>query len=116
MGKKGIVAKRREPVTICDQLCQVAAEERIFTLRGVQVIIDRDLADLYRVETKVLNQAVRRNNERFPLAFRFQLTKEETAELIAKCDRLKRLKHSSVLPFAFSLMEEADANDLISRL
>ncbi|GAB1454377.1 hypothetical protein MASR2M47_44330 [Draconibacterium sp.] len=49
----------------------------IFTFRGVQVMTDRDLADMYQVETRVLNQAVKRNIERFPLAFRFQLSGDE---------------------------------------
>ena len=49
-------------------------------------MIDRDLAELYGVETKRLNEAVKRNIERFPERFRFQLTKEEMAELVANCD------------------------------
>ena len=52
-------------------------ENKIFTIRGVQVMLDRDLAELYEVETKVLNQAWKRNIERFPEEFCFQLTKEE---------------------------------------
>ena len=55
----------------------VLIESKIFMIRGKQVMIDRDLAELYGVETKVINQAVKRNIERFPEAFRFQLTKEE---------------------------------------
>ena len=51
--------------------------ERIFTLRGKEVMLDRDLAELYQVGTKVLNQAVKRNIERFPGDFMFQMTKEE---------------------------------------
>lgn len=62
-------------------------ENRIFTIRGVQVMIDRDLAELYQVETKVLNQAVKRNIGRFPDSFRFQLNEEDTKELVANCDR-----------------------------
>ena len=54
---------------------------RIFTIRGVQVMLDRDLAELYGVPTKVLNQAVKRNIERFPERFMFQLTKDELADL-----------------------------------
>ena len=77
-------------------------EERIFTVRGRQVILDRDLAQLYGVETKVLNQAVRRNIERFPGSFMFKLNKEEFEELVTICDRLIPLKHSTVLPFAFT--------------
>ena len=52
-------------------------KSRFLTIRGVQVILDRDIAFLYGVETKVLNQAVKRNRERFPDRFMFQLTEEE---------------------------------------
>ena len=65
-------------------------------------MIDRDLAFLYGVETKVLNQAVKRNIKRFPNNFRFQLTKDELAELVTNCDRFKALKHSTSLPYAFT--------------
>ena len=77
-------------------------ENAIYTIRGQQVLVDRDLAMLYQVETKVLNQAVKRNIERFPERFRFQLTKEETIELVTNCDRFKLLKHSSVCPYVFT--------------
>jgi hypothetical protein len=75
---------------------------RIFTLRGKEVMLDRDLAELYRVETKVLNQAVKRNIKRFPSDFMFQLTQEEKNELVTNCDRFNRLKHSTVMPYAFT--------------
>lgn len=77
-------------------------EDRIFTLRGIQVMIDRDLADLYQVDTKVLNQAVKRNSNRFPETFRFQLTPIEKIELVTNCDRLESLKHSSYNPYVFT--------------
>lgn len=77
-------------------------ENRIFTIRGTHVMIDRDIAKMYDVETKVLNQAVKRNLERFPEKFRFQLLQDERNELVTNCDRLKKLKHSSVLPYAFT--------------
>ena len=77
-------------------------ENRIFTIRGTHVMIDRDIAEMYDVETKVLNQAVKRNLERFPEKFRFQLLQDERNELVTNCDRLKKLKHSSVLPYAFT--------------
>ncbi len=77
-------------------------KKRIFTIRGVQVMIDRDLAELYGVNTKVLNQAVKRNLDRFPDAFRFQLNNHEKLELVTNCDRFKILKHSSVNPYAFT--------------
>ena len=60
----------------------------IMEIRGVQVMIDRDLAMLYGVESKRINEQVKRNIIRFPETFRFQLTDEETSELVANCDRL----------------------------
>ncbi len=63
-------------------------------------MLDRDLADLYKVETKVLNQAVKRNIECFPEHFRFQLTNQDKEELVTNCDRLNMLKYSSVNPNA----------------
>jgi len=77
-------------------------ENRIFSIRGVQVMIDHDLAEIYQVETKRLNEQVRRNKERFPLLFRFQLSNIEKSELVANCDRLENLKHSSINPYAFT--------------
>ena len=53
-------------------------QNRIFTIRGIQVMMDRDLAEVYSVETRRLNEQVKRNIDRFPEAFMFQLTKEET--------------------------------------
>ena len=50
---------------------------KIYTVRDTQVMIDSDLAELYQVETKVLNQAVKRNLDRFPADFMFQVTQEE---------------------------------------
>ena len=74
----------------------------IFTFRGQQVMIDRDLAELYGVPTKRLNEQVKRNINRFPTTFRFQLTDTEKAEPVAICDRFKTLKHSRVNPYAFT--------------
>ncbi len=64
-------------------------ESRIFTFQGKQVMVDRDLADLYQVEVKRLNEQVKRNVARFPEHFRFQLTDTEKEELVANCDRIK---------------------------
>ena len=75
---------------------------RIFTLRGKEVMLDRDLAELYKVETKVLNQAVKRNIKRFPSDFMFQLTQKEKDELVTNCDRFNRLKHSTAYPHVFT--------------
>ncbi|MCF6309089.1 MAG: ORF6N domain-containing protein [Sulfurimonas sp.] len=77
-------------------------QSKIFTIRSMQVMIDRDLADLYQVEPKRLNEQVKRNIQRFPKAFRFQLTEIEKNELVANCDRFKTLKHSTSLPYAFT--------------
>ena len=77
-------------------------KSRILTIRGQQVMLDRDLAEFYGVKTKVLNQAVKRNIRRFPTAFRFQLTKREIYELVTFCDRFKPLKHSTNPPYAFT--------------
>ena len=72
-------------------------ENRILLLRGQRVMLDRDLAELYGVSTKVLNQAVKRNSERFPTDLMFILTKSEKDELVTNCDRFNSLKHSTVL-------------------
>ena len=62
-------------------------QNKIYTIRGVSVMIDRDLAELYQVETRRINEQVKRNIERFPEDFMFQLTKDELEILeIAKCD------------------------------
>ena len=81
---------------------QERIEQRIFIIRGEKVMIDRDLAELYDVKTKYLNQQVRRNIKRFPQEFMFLLTKGERNELVAICNRFQSMKHSSVLPYAFS--------------
>ena len=93
--------KGTELVANCDQLA-TPLESCIFTYRGVQVMVDRDLATLYGVESKRLGEQVKRNIERFPERFRFQLTDEEKDELVTKCDRLQSLKHSTVNPYVFT--------------
>ena len=74
----------------------------IFTVRGVQVMVDWDLAALYGVETRVMNQAVKRNEDRFPERFRFRLSQSEMDELITNCDKSGRLKHYPGLPYVFT--------------
>ena len=110
-----------EPVTNCDQskelvanndqlddVVEITPEEEIdiakliVVVRGQQVLIDRDIAMLYKVETKVLNQKVKRNVARFPERFRFQLTKLEMQELVTNCDRFRNLKHSTSPSYAFT--------------
>ena len=77
-------------------------ENLIFELRGFKVMIDSDLASLYESETKRLKEQVKRNKDRFPDDFMFELTSEEKEQLVANCDRLKNLKHSSINPMAFT--------------
>ena len=77
-------------------------ENLILTIRGKQVMLDRDLARLYGVETKVLNQAVKRNIERFPERFMFQLTDKEKIEVVTICDHLNELRFSYQNPYAFT--------------
>jgi hypothetical protein len=77
-------------------------ESRILTIRGQKVILDADLALIYGVPTKRLNEQVKRNSKRFPDDFVFQLTAAEKSELVANCDHLARLKFSPVLPLAFT--------------
>ena len=74
----------------------------IFNIRNEQVMLDRDLANLNGVSVKRLNEQVKRNINRFPTLFRFQLTDKEKNELVANCDRFKTLKHSTVNPYAFT--------------
>lgn len=83
-------------------LSQAQIESRIFTFRGLQVMVDSNLAELYQVEVKRLNEQVKRNIERFPISFRFQLNEDEKKELVANCDRFDTLKHSSSNPYAFT--------------
>lgn len=83
----------------------VAAEAipaRILTIRGQRIMIDADIAELYGVPTKALNQAVKRNPGRFPSDFMFQLTPEEKTEVVTNCDHLAKLKFAKSLPFAFT--------------
>lgn len=75
---------------------------KIYLMRSVKVMLDRDLAELYDVETKVLKQAVRRNIDRFPADFMFELTKEENQSLRSQNVTLKRGQHSKYLSFAFT--------------
>jgi hypothetical protein len=77
-------------------------ETMIFTFRGRRVMVDTDLALLYEVTTKRLKEQVKRNISRFPEDFMFELNGIEKAGLVANCDRLNSLKHSSVNPLVFT--------------
>lgn len=74
----------------------------ILTIRGEKVLLDADLASIYGVPTKRLNEQVKRNADRFPEDFLFQLTPSEKAEVVANCDHLSGLKYSKNLPHAFT--------------
>jgi hypothetical protein len=78
------------------------AGQRILLLRGQKVLVDADLAELYGVTTKRLNQQTRRNAERFPADFVFELTPQEKAEVVANCNHLAKLRFSPALPLAFT--------------
>ena len=75
-----------------------AVMNKVLIIRSVKVMIDSDLADLYAVSTKRLNEQVKRNVERFPEDFMFQLSREDKDEVVANCDHLANLKYSSFLP------------------
>ena len=83
-------------------LVQGEISSKILTLRGQQVMLDRDIAALYQVDTKRLNEQVKRNSERFPSDFMFKLNEKEKNELVANCDRFAKMKHSTVTPYAFT--------------
>ena len=85
-----------------NSLQTINIENKILVIRGQQVMLDRDLAELYGVETKRLNEQVRRNIERFPEDFMFTLNKTEKDEVVANCDRFNTMKHSTVLPYVFT--------------
>lgn len=77
-------------------------QQRILLIRGEKVIVDADLAEAYGVSTRVLNQAVRRNADRFPEDFMFKLSAEEKSEVVTNCDHLQNLKFSPALPNVFT--------------
>jgi hypothetical protein len=78
-------------------------EEKLITVREKQVLLDRDVALLYDVQTKRINEAVKNNPEKFPEGYIINLTKEEWQnELVENFDQFKNLKHSYVLPKAFT--------------
>lgn len=74
----------------------------ILWIREQKVMLDADLARLYGVSTKRLNEQVKRNQERFPATFMFQLTEDEKQKVVANCDHLINIKYSHKLPYAFT--------------
>jgi phage regulator Rha-like protein len=96
----GKIMTKKEPMILAERIINL-----IFNIRGRRVIIDTDLADLYGVSTKVLNQAAKRNINRFPASFMFKLTKNEARELFSLRSQnvtLKRGQHVKYLPYVFT--------------
>lgn len=89
-------------------------ESRILVIRGQRVMIDADLAELYGVPTKRLNEQVKRNADRFPADFMFQLSAEEKAEVVANCDHLAKLKFAKSRPFAFTEHGAIQASNVLA--
>lgn len=89
----------REPTNI---IPYERVQRGILVIRGQRVMLDVDLAELYGVETRTLNQAVKRNSERFPATFMFQLTDTEKKEVVTNCDHLHRIKYFPSAPYAFT--------------
>jgi hypothetical protein len=79
-------------------------QNRIYEIRGKRVMFDFDLAEMYGIETRRLKEQVRRNRDRFPADFMFELISEEWKELVAICDKLPAtVKHNPKMPFVFTL-------------
>ena len=79
-----------------------SAEEKIISIRGISVILDSDVAELYGVETKRVNEALKNNPEKFPEGYVMEVYQNEKIELVENFDRFNKLKHSTVLPTAFT--------------
>lgn len=95
-------ARASASVKAGDMLVRERIDRGILMLRGERVIVDADLASLYGVTTKALNQAVKRNAKRFPKDFMFRLTRAEKQEVVTNCDHLASLKFSPNMPLAFT--------------
>ena len=92
------MAKKQIQVGFTDE----SVMNKILFIRNKKVMIDRDLAELYGVDTRQLNQQVKRNIKKFPKDFMIQLTAKEKDKIVATCDHLQSLKFSKTLPFAFT--------------
>ena len=79
-----------------------AVEDKLLIIRGQQVLIDKDVAELYGVETKEINQSVKNNPDKFPQGYIVSLSSEDKSELVKNFDRFNPLKHSTVLPTGFT--------------
>ena len=99
--KSKAIAKRKQeiallPISIED------VQDKIIVLNGEPVILDRDVAELYGVQTKEINQAVKNNPEKFPIGYILPVNENDLEELVKNFDRFNALKHSSVTPNAFT--------------
>jgi hypothetical protein len=92
------MVKKDSQIMIPDEVIM----SKIILIRGQKVMISNDLAELYGVTTKRLNEQVKRNIKRFPGHFMFQLTENEKENVVAICDHLQNLKYSPYLPYAFT--------------
>ena len=93
---------KKKSISITTLVSHETIERKIYFIRGEKVMFDRDLASLYGVETKVMNRAVRRNLDRFPEDFMFQLTKEELEALRCQFGTSKGRGGRRYLPYAFT--------------
>ncbi|HHF7398734.1 TPA: ORF6N domain-containing protein [Legionella anisa] len=87
------------------QITKTTIREKIYHIRNFQVMLDSELAEIYGIETKVFNQAVKRNEERFPESFRFQLTTDEYKSLRSQfvtLENLSRGQHRKYMPYVFT--------------
>lgn len=87
---------------MCDIISYKEVQDKVMSVQGQNVLIDRDVAGFYGVETKAINQAVKNNPDKFPPGYVFKLTKQEKNELVKNFDRFNTLKHSIVMPSAFT--------------
>ena len=97
--KKAIISKAEETLF---PISMEEVQDKIIVLRGEPVILDRDVAELYGVQTKEINQAVKNNLDKFPMGYILSVGEKEMEELVKKFDRFNILKHSSVTPKAFT--------------
>ncbi|MBI2094607.1 MAG: ORF6N domain-containing protein [Candidatus Omnitrophica bacterium] len=93
---------KNKSIVVSSFISQEVVERKIYIIRHKKVMLDHELANLYDVPTKALNQAVKRNIRRFPCDFMFPLTKHEKKEVVTNCDHLSHLKFSPTLPYAFT--------------
>ncbi len=97
-----IIAHQAITLDLLMNISQLEVEDKIIEIRNKHVIIDSDVAQLYGVETKRINEAVSRNPEKFPEGYFVELNENEKQEVVANCDHLASLKFSPNLPKAFT--------------